>query len=466
MLLLATMATAPSSLDPPWGGHSKHGANKNDRTIPEWMDPLGMYGQRIILSLKAAEGECLPDNPFILSKSIGQVCGGNFEEVYTEEKDTKYVIITRSADQAKKMLKMKELIDGTKVVVILHPRLNIRECVITSRTSKKMTEEKLLEELAPQGVCKVRRISRYENGQKVDTATLVLTINGTVVPERIKIGLLRVPTRLFYPSPMLCFNCYTYGHTKTRCQKPPVCKVCSGNHALEKDTTCDQEPLCKNCKESHSPASKKCPEYIKEEEIIKIKVDNDISFAEARKEHQRQSENRSNSVTSSAQDRIEQIRKENEKDTEIRKLKEEVSALKEMLTKQSEKEKEEELVKLREEVAQLRKIINDLKNCPTGLQTETVQPNEFTISEEEMSDDEVQSVNNENDSEEHTPATRTVRRKSKRISAKTGNTGKDKEGEETDRSRSSRSGNDQIIKEKSSSSRKKRGRPPKHRNDQ
>lgn len=460
------MATAISSLDPPWGGHSKHGADRNDRTIPVWMDRHGMHGQRIILSLRAAEGENLPENPFILSKSINQVCGGNVEAANTEEKDTKYVLTTRSVNQAQKLLKMKQLIDGTKVEVVLHPKLNVRNCVITCRAAIKMTEENLLEELAPQGISKVRRITRYENGQKVNTATLVLTVNGTVVPEYINVGLLRVPTRLFYPAPMLCFNCYSYGHTKMRCQNTPVCKVCSGTHTLGKDVSCTQQPACKNCKDSHSPASKKCPLYMKEKEIIKIKVESGVSFAEARKEYQRMHGDRSYSAVTGAQARIQDIRKENEKDVEIRKLKEELANLKEVMSQKSEKEKEDETVKLREEVIQLRKIIDDFKNGPAKQQMDTEERNEFSISEEEMSNAESQSVNNDNESEGYAPVAKAVRRKSKRTLAKSVKTVREKEGDDTDRSRSSRSGHEPINKEKSNSSQKKRGRPPKHRDDQ
>lgn len=53
----------------------------------------------------------LPNNPFVIGKSIEQTCG-KIESANTEENGTKYALKTRSVDQARKLLAMTKLIDG------------------------------------------------------------------------------------------------------------------------------------------------------------------------------------------------------------------------------------------------------------------------------------------------------------------------------------------------------------------
>lgn len=358
-------AANPPDPDPDLGGSSRTiNVNINDRTVPEWMDSANVYGQRIILQLSTAnEGTSLPKNPFIIGKAIERTCG-KIESANTEEKGSKYVIKTRSIEQAKKLLQMRELDDGTKVKVVLHPLLNRCRCVVSCREVVDMTEEELVKELSDQGIFAVRRITRREGSGKVNTPTLVLSIHGTVVPRHIKFGPLRIPTRLFYPSPMICFKCCSYGHTKERCHNAEICRNCSENHPLE-NNTCNKNPFCKNCRGNHSPTSRNCAIYAKEEKIIKIKIETGISFGEARKEYEKLHGSQSYAAVSSAQGRLEQIRKEGEKDIEIRKLKEELAKLRE--TGNSGKqtmndEKDKVISMLREEICQLKQIVEQLTN--------------------------------------------------------------------------------------------------------
>ncbi|XP_055522996.1 uncharacterized protein LOC129717175 [Wyeomyia smithii] len=117
----------------------------------------------------------------------------------------------------------------------------------------------------------------------MNTGSMILTMKGTVPPNFVKFGLLRVPPRPYYPSPMLCYKCFSYGHTKTRCTGEEKCKNCSETH--ENTETCGKPAYCGNCKLNHQPISRECPVYCVEKEIIKIKIDEGLSYNEAKDAH-------------------------------------------------------------------------------------------------------------------------------------------------------------------------------------
>lgn len=327
--------------------------NANSRTLPEWMDRMGMHGQRIVLSLRPVGNGSLPRNPFVIGKTIEQSCG-NIEAAHTEEKGTKYILKTRSAEQAKKLMKITALIDGTEVEIVPHETLNNSRCVVSCREVIEFEEDALLTELESQNVTGVRRITRLEGKKRINTPTLILTINGTVPPKYVSFGPLRVATRLFYPTPMICYKCYSYGHTTKKCQNEAVCRNCSQAHADE----CNRDAACKNCNGNHSPASKQCPIYAKEEKIIKMKVEGGISFGDARKEYAKLNASTAYSAVCKAQDRLENIRKDNEKDKEIRTLKEELKNLKQQA---SESRKDNEIERLRQELAQTKGLLEEVR---------------------------------------------------------------------------------------------------------
>lgn len=96
----------------------------------------------------------------------------------------------------------------------------------------------------------------------------------TIYLEYINVGLLRVPTRPYFPNPILYFyNCFSYDHTRIRYPGPQWCVNCSNNFHGEE---CDEKSFCRNCMGDHQ-----CPVYQKEVEMIKVKVRDNVSFPEA-----------------------------------------------------------------------------------------------------------------------------------------------------------------------------------------
>lgn len=258
----------------------------NDRTLPAWMDSDGDHGVVIILQMRTTvEGKPLPKNPFTVAKTVQQ-SAGKIASAHNENRGMSMVLKVRSEKQAQQLKKINKLIDGTEVVVTDHPTLNQTRCVVSCSQSIGMTEAELVEELKEQGVTGVRKFTRMVNGKRTDTASMVLTIQGTVKPEYIYFGFQRCDARLYIPSPMLCFNCYEFGHSKMKCGNAPVCRHCSTTHEQQTDAegrhSCQKPAFCKNCQGKHGPGSKDCPKYKEEAEIAKLRTELKISFAEAK----------------------------------------------------------------------------------------------------------------------------------------------------------------------------------------
>lgn len=248
-------------------------------TVPSWMGGVGL-GQLQILSLQAAD-EDKKLSTFIVGKSIHDLVG-DIEDARTEANGTKYVLRVRDAVQAKKLLNMKELFDDTAVKVELHPILNKRRCVISCREIQEETDEEVLKWMANERVVGIKRITRMVEGKKVNTPTIILTLNGTSVPDYIKVGALRVKTRIYIPDPMICYKCYAYGHTKFRCKEAARCRNCSNIHDTQEE--CQAAPFCLHCKGNHGPASRTCPTYALEKEIVRLRFTKGINYQEALKQ--------------------------------------------------------------------------------------------------------------------------------------------------------------------------------------
>ncbi|XP_055621962.1 uncharacterized protein LOC129765579 [Toxorhynchites rutilus septentrionalis] len=149
-----------------------------------------------------------------------------------------------------------------------------------------MSEEEIVSYLQDQKITSARRIKRRTGPTTFEnTPTVVLTVNSTYTPEFINFGYLRVRTRPYYPSPMQCFKCWAFGHTKVKCrQETATYGNCSENHEIPAEgPKCQQLLFCRKCRSSeHSLASRPCPEYRKENTIQKIKIERDIDYRAAR----------------------------------------------------------------------------------------------------------------------------------------------------------------------------------------
>lgn len=259
------------------------------RTVPTFMDPEGRYGTLTILRIQGVDKKPLPKAPYLIRKSI-EKCAGKIEGGFPEEGEKTYALKVRRADQVKKLMAMKVLTDGTPIEIVDHPVHNITRCVVSCGRITEAPDAEIKEMLDDQynfEVVDFRRIQRRGEGTtKINTPTIILNIKGTTCPEFVDFGYIRCRTRKYYPSPMQCFNCWAFGHSKARCrQSTPTCGTCSSGHPCpEGGPKCNEPVYCKRCNSAdHSLASRSCPAYKMETAIQRLKVDQGVTYPEARR---------------------------------------------------------------------------------------------------------------------------------------------------------------------------------------
>ena len=131
-----------------------------------------------------------------------------------------------------------------------------------------------------QGVTDLRRIKVHRDGILKPTHTFVFTFNTPILPKTVKIGFIQTTVDVYVPNPLRCYGCQVFGHHKNKCGRQASCVNCgepehcpSGSH---------QSPAkCVNCSGDHPSSSKVCPSWEKEKKIVKIKVEQNITFPEA-----------------------------------------------------------------------------------------------------------------------------------------------------------------------------------------
>ncbi|XP_055585024.1 uncharacterized protein LOC129737886 [Uranotaenia lowii] len=319
--------------NPPWGSQVDPPGRSNRRTMPSWMDRDGMHGDVQFLVLKPTPNAKLPSNPFIIAKTIDQAVG-RIEAANPTDGGTSYLLKVRSQEQATKLIRIDQLIDGTPVSIISHPTLNTTQCVVSCREAAGMSDKDLTEELADQGITRVYRFLKKSNGKDEPTNTMVLTIRGTVPPTHVFFGYVRVPTRPYYPRPMMCYKCGKFGHTKQRCQHAEMCLAC-GEPGPHPD--CKKDPKCLNCGGQHTAINRTCPKQQEEQSIVRIRVDLGVSQGAAIKEFQSRCAAARNA--SSVQLRLDTARRatvNDEKDRRIQQLEKQVAQLTALLNKHQE----------------------------------------------------------------------------------------------------------------------------------
>lgn len=272
---------------PPHGGGSWPPLRQ---TMPTYMNVSGdLIDQQTLLlrGKKNADGVTtnLPSNPFTISLSIKEAIDADPTKLLTAVKEARgaqYAIRTSSRMVVEKLLNMEKLLDGTEVEVSLHPTLNIVQGVIHDVDTVNMKEEELLEKLKTQNIVNIRRITKLVENVRMNTPLLVLSFSGSFLPSFIYLGVVRVSVRQYYSSPLQCFKCGRFGHSSKYCSQREVCLNCAESHETVSTNPCRAPSKCVNCQGNHPSRFKKCPVYEREMNIIRVKTDQNITFAEAR----------------------------------------------------------------------------------------------------------------------------------------------------------------------------------------
>ena len=219
--------------------------------------------------------------PFLLHRAIKGVSKGLC--VHRKLKDGSYIIKSKSEKASSLLLKQdqKHLAGKFKISVSVHKTLNSSRGVVRCAELGNMSVEEIKEELADQGVTDVYRVKTKRAGKEIPTNTYFVTFATPKLPSVIRVGWLQVQVKVFVPSPMRCFNCQRLGHTSKACKSAQLCKC--GKEYHDAAVACDSPAKCINCKGDHPSDSRNCPSWIEESNIQRLKAEQGISFAEAKK---------------------------------------------------------------------------------------------------------------------------------------------------------------------------------------
>lgn len=188
---------------------------------------------------------------------------------YEQRKNDEYLITTEDNETAEKLETLIRIDDGTYVEVSRHASLNGSKGVIKCPAIRNKTEEVIQKHLEAQKVTRVQ--ARGENG------TFILTFDLPQPPKEVKVGALMAKVATFYPRPMLCKNCYIYGHTAGACRNNTACPECGQYH----EGRCPPQK-CRNCGGGHHPTAQMCKVWRQEMAINRMMVDRNIPAIKAR----------------------------------------------------------------------------------------------------------------------------------------------------------------------------------------
>ena len=226
-------------------------------------------------------------SPIVIYNEVQKICGDVHEVV--PQRDGSLLIKAKDASQVRRLLQCRSFNDGFDPVHVSvaggmgfdRPRSSPRcRGVIYAESFKATRVEDIKDFLSDKGVIEVRKL--HKGPEKIVTALLVLTFDGSTLPTDIKIGYCLYNVRPYYPKPFQCFNCYKFGHGKDKCtSKNAVCRKCGSRDHIS--GACNEVEQCVNCGGGHVSTSRECPKFLEEVAIIKIKIDRGVSFPEAKK---------------------------------------------------------------------------------------------------------------------------------------------------------------------------------------
>jgi len=187
-----------------------------------------------------------------------------------------WLVHPTDTEQQTKLLELTVLADHP--VCCSFPKSASESEGIIAGVSESFTEEELLEELAPQGVSRVKRLMRKEKDTSHFTGRVLLIFKLNKLPSRVVLaGLVSFPVAQFIPTPRQCKKCWRLQHIS--CESEQTCENCCKVH----DSAYLCNTKCINCRSSeHKASSKSCPAYLEMKEVLKYKAFHKVSVDEAK----------------------------------------------------------------------------------------------------------------------------------------------------------------------------------------
>lgn len=142
--------------------------------------------------------------------------------------------------------------------------------------------------VSPYSILEIKRIKRrVEVDGKisyVDTQSVVLSFEGNILPNTVKINSVLVEVEPFVQRVVQCFKCLRYGHVAKQCRSTnSICNYC-GKTRDENHTCNSEDKFCLHCKSyGHPTISKDCPVFKNQLKIKQYMASSNVTFSEAKK---------------------------------------------------------------------------------------------------------------------------------------------------------------------------------------
>ena len=220
-------------------------------------------------------------SPFVIEKCLHAIAG---EPKSVKKIKAGLLVEVNRKSHSDNLLKTTSFFN-IKVKVSPHNSLNTSKGVFRCRELADLDEAEILSNLKKQGVTYIRRFKFRKDGELKNTNTFQATFNSPILPTKLKVAFMIVNVEPFIPNPLRCYACQKFGHHEDNCKaNKPVCVRCSEQAAHPSDF-CEKQNVparCANCGEEHWANSRKCPKWITEKEILRVKVTQNLSFQDAR----------------------------------------------------------------------------------------------------------------------------------------------------------------------------------------
>ena len=128
----------------------------------------------------------------------------------------------------------------------------------------------------------VASVIRIKNRSGEALPHVILSFEGSDLPEFVKIGYSRFNVKPYVPRPIRCFKCQLYGHMANACRGGKRCPVCAEEHSYD-DCTNKDSPKCAQCGEKHSVSYKGCTKHVEAVAVSKIRSFEKNSYSQALK---------------------------------------------------------------------------------------------------------------------------------------------------------------------------------------
>lgn len=234
-------------------------------------------------------------SPFLIQKSIDTV-GGKIMEC-KKLRSGQLLIKCTNGKQANKIIKMMSLSMEIFVSVEEHKSLNTSKGIFYTNELRYLDDDEVKKEMIRlnPSIIEIKRLKKRDPETKkytsVDSGLYIVTFNVPQIPEYIFVGYFSTLVNTYIPNPLRCFNCFKFGHISEKCSSTvKICPHCSCPEHTSTDETgrrekCNNQPKCTNCQNDHNSLSKECSVYKKEYEIQTIRVKENKSMYDARKEY-------------------------------------------------------------------------------------------------------------------------------------------------------------------------------------